>query len=349
MQRIGSVFVILLISAFGLNIFAQNDRKIEQELNKLKLVLNRTSAFVDFLPQSDIRLIVLTDLQNANEEFRKAVDLANNNQLYLARVHIHLAYQYLKKIESLIKDHPIFRIKYRERLDSKIQQAEEIVQTSQNSEALHMLNRAKFFRQKAYLSFRNDQSYNALEYYRLAIFFADKAIQVAKSETDNMSRDWQDLLSETEMLIDRANQLVNELQNSQLQNMIVKANDEIQEIRRLYAAKRNNAANNKLLILHRSLYRIIDLAENIPQREGDRLSMDLETLKFTTQSLETDIESINSPAVNQLYFRVSNLVNNIENHIREGELALARQKIFLANRLILNINLRTPPMSLIYK
>lgn len=337
MQRIGSVFVILLISAFGLNIFAQNDRKIEQELNKLKLVLNRTSAFVDFLPQSDIRLIVLTDLQNANEEFRKAVDLANNNQLYLARVHIHLAYQYLKKIESLIKDHPIFRIKYRERLDSKIQQAEEIVQTSQNSEALHMLNRAKFFRQKAYLSFRNDQSYNALEYYRLAIFFADKAIQVAKSETDNMSRDWQDLLSETEMLIDRANQLVNELQNSQLQNMIVKANDEIQEIRRLYAAKRNNAANNKLLILHRSLYRIIDLAENIPQREGDRLSMDLETLKFTTQSLETDIESINSPAVNQLYFRVSNLVNNIENHIREGELALARQKIFLANRLILNI------------
>lgn len=337
MQRINMILLTIFILCFGFKGFTQNSGMIEQELNRLKLVLNRTSAFVDFLPQSDLKQLMLSDLQKANEEYEKAVGFANNNQINLARVHLRLAYQYLKKIESLIKNHPIFKIKYRERLDSKIQQAEEVVQTTQNPEALHMLNRAKFFRQKAYLSFQSDQSYNALEYYRLAIFFADKAIQVANSKTENMNRDWQSLLSETEMLIDRANQLVNGSQNFQLQNMIVKANDEIQEIRRLYADKRNNAANNRLLILHRSLYRIIDLGENIPQREDDRLSMDLETLKFTTQSLEADIRNSNSPAVSQLYFRVSNLVNNIENHIKEGKLAVARQKIFVANRLILNI------------
>ncbi|NIU02022.1 MAG: hypothetical protein GWN01_14270, partial [Nitrosopumilaceae archaeon] len=91
------------------------------------------------------------------------------------------------------------------------------------------------------------------------------------------------------------------------------------------------------MILHRSLYRLIDLAENVPHLENDRLKVDLETLKYTVQSLENDIKDIDSPVANQLYFRVSNLVQNIENSLNEGNVALARQKILIANRLIVKI------------
>ena len=337
MHKISLVLAIFFISSLGLNIYAQNDRNVIRELYRLKLILDRTSSFIDVLPESDFKTLMLSDLQKAQDEYGKAVDFADNNQNNLAKAHILLAYQYLKKIENLIKNHPVFKIKYRERLDLKIQQAEEIVQTKQKPEALHMLNRAKFFRQRAYLSFRGDQSFNALEYYRLAIFFADKAIQITTLDERDLNKDWTNLLSETEMLLERAKQLVDDSQNSQLISMIEKANSDLQEIRSLNASERDNAAKNKLLVLHRSLYRIIDLAENVPQRENDRVEMDFETLKFTIESLNTDIQNINSPATNRLYFRTTNMINSIENHINKGELVLARQKIFMANRLILNI------------
>ncbi|NIU02021.1 MAG: hypothetical protein GWN01_14265, partial [Nitrosopumilaceae archaeon] len=150
--------------------FAQDIAPIEQELNRLRIIIDRTAAFVEMLPNSDFKQVIIGDLQKANEEYTKAVEFANNHRYGLARLHIRLAYEHLKKIENLVKSHPLFKIKFRERLDIRIQQAEEIVQNNQNPEALHMLNRAKFFRQKAYLAFRSDQSFNALEYYRLALF-----------------------------------------------------------------------------------------------------------------------------------------------------------------------------------
>jgi hypothetical protein len=106
----------------------------------------------------------------------------------------------------------------------------------------------------------------------------------------------------------------------------------------LYSSDRNDkAAARKLAALHRSLYQIIDLAEDVPQRQYERVRMDYETLRFTVQSLQSDIQELKSPVVDRLYLRLSNLVNVIDHHIEEGNLALARQKILMANRLVLNI------------
>lgn len=338
MQRIRLTLIASFIMLFGVSSFAQTDRMIEQQLHRLKLIIERTTAFVNALPESEVKQQVIIYLQNANEEYGKAVDFANNDRPGLAKIHIAAAYQYLKMIERLMKDHPVFKIKFRERLDLKIQQAEEIVQTKQNTDAMHMLNRAKFFRQRAYLAFRSDQSYNALEYYRLALFFAEKAVQIATAGSDRSGSDSQNLFSETEMLLERANQLAEDSQNPHLRNMVEKANLEMQEVRQLHIDDRDNkTAYDRLVALQRSLYRIIDLAENVPQRENERLRLDFETLQFVVQSLQSDIRDANSPAADRLYLRVSNLVNTIDGHIKDGNLGLARQKILTANRLVLNV------------
>jgi len=338
MQGIRFTLIAFLIMCIGVRSSAQSDRMIEQQLHRLKLTIERTTAFINVLPESEVKQKMLLYLQSANEEYGKAVDFANNDRPGLAKIHIVAAYQYLKMIESLMKDHPILKIKFRERLDSKIQQAEEIVQTKQNPEALHMLNRAKFFRQRAYSAFRGDQSYNALEYYRLALFFAEKAIQMTTVGSDHSVSDSQNLLSETEMLLERASQLVEDSQNPQLRNMVEKANREMQEVRRLHINNRSNKTlDRRLVALQRSLYRIIDLAENVPQREDERLRLDFETLQFVIQSLQSDIQNVDSPVADRIYLRISNLVNTIDGHIKDGNLALARQKILTANRLVLNI------------
>jgi hypothetical protein len=338
MQRIKFILTAFFIICIVANSTAQSDRMIEQQLHRLKLTIERTTSFINALPESEVKQKMLLYLQSANEEYEKAVEFANNDRPGLAKIHIVAAYQYLKMIESLIKDHPILKIKFRERLDLKIQQAEGIVQTQQNPEALHMLNRAKFFRQRAYLAFRGDQSYNALEYYRLALFFAEKSIQLATVGSDQSVSDSQNLLSETEMLLERASQVVEDSQNPQLRNMVEKANLEMQEVRRLHINDRNDkTTHRKLLALQRSLYRIIDLAENVPQKEDERLRLDFETLQFSVQSLQSDLQNVDSPVTNRLYLRLSNLINTIDGHIRDGNLVLARQQILTANRLVLNI------------
>ena len=337
MRRIRFTLIAVFIICFGLSSSAQSDRMIEQQLHRLRVTIDRTAAFVNLLPESDLKQKMLFYLQNANEEYGKAVEFANNDRSGLAKIHIIAAYQYLKMIESMIKDHPVLKVRFRERLDSKIQEAEEIVHSNQNPDALQMLNRAKFFRQRAYLAFRGDQSYNALEYYRLATFFAEKAVQIATVGSDQ-SVNWRNLFSETEMLLERAIQLTENSQNEQLRNMVEKSNQEIQGIRRSYADNRNDkTVDHKLVALYRSLYRIIDLAENVPQREDERLRLDFETLQFTVQSLQSDIRDLNSAVVDRLYIRVSNLVNTIDRQIENGNPALARQKILTANRLVLNI------------
>jgi len=336
MHRNVILLLLIFIAGFFSSNFAQYRGPLEQELNRLKLTINRTEAFIDLLPDNDLKQTMQINLQKATEEYDKAIDFANSDRPALARIHIKLAYQYLRKIEGFIKNHPVFKIKFRERLDLKIQQAEEIVQASQKPDALHMLNRAKFFRQKAYISFQGDQSYNALEYYRLAVFFAEKAIQIADARTDDI-QDWRGLLSETEMLLERARQEADNSPNPQLQKMIAKSNLEMQEIRTLYADNQTNTAKRKLQVLHRSLYRIIDIAADVPLQDNDRLGVDIETLKYTIQELEKDLQEINSPVAKQLYFRASDLVRTIETNKREGNLSLARQKVLAANRLILQI------------
>lgn len=337
MQRIRFILIAFLIGCFGTNSSAQGDRMIEQQLHRLRATIDRTEAFVNLLPESDLKQTIRLHLQNANEEYGKALEFANNDRPGLAKIHIIAAYQYLKLIEGLIKDHPILKLRFRERLDTKIQQAEDIVETNQNPDALQMLNRAKFFRQRAYLAFRGDQSFNALEYYRLATFFAEKAIQLTTTGSDQ-SNGSRNLLAETEMLLERATQLSENSHNLQLRKMVEKSNLEIQEVKSLYSSDRNDkAADRKLAALRRSLYQIIDLAEDVPQRQDERARLDYETLQFTVRSLQPDIQELNSPVVDRLYLRVSNLAKRIEHHIEEGNLTLARQKILMANRLVLNI------------
>lgn len=337
MQRIRFILIAFLIGCFGVNSSAQDDRMIEQQLHRLRVTIDRTEAFVNLLPESELKQTIRLHLQNANEEYGKALELANNDRPGLAKIHIVAAYQYLKLIEGLIKDHPILKVRFRERLDTKIQQAEDIVETNQNTDALQMLNRAKFFRQRAYLAFRGDQSYNALEYYRLATFFAEKAIQLTTTGSDQ-SNGSRNLLAETEMLLERATQLSENSHNLQLRKMVEKSNLEMQEVKSLYSSDRNDkAADRKLAALRRSLYQIIDLAEDVPQRQDERARLDYETLQFTVRSLQPDIQELNSPVVDRLYLRVSNLTSRIEHHIEEGNLTLARQKILMANRLVLNI------------
>lgn len=337
MKRLILNILILFIVIFIRSGFAQDHQNLQGELDRLRISIQKTAALINMLPNSDLKSRITIDLQKAESEYQTARTLVEQHKILLARVHIKAAYQFLLNIERIIKNHPAFKIKFRERLDLKIQQAEDAVSASQRNEAIFMLNRAKFFRQKAYMSFHENRPYAALEYYRLAIFFAEKAIQLSFTGRDLPVKDWRAFYTETQTLLERARNSAENSQNYQVIAMVQKAGKDLDEIERLYANGHKEQAKEKLRVLNRSLYRFIDLAENVPQRDVERLQIDLETLKLSLQSLEEDLSNVDSPAARQLFLRVSNLVRNIEMHINRNQPRMARQKMRLANRLIMRI------------
>jgi hypothetical protein len=337
MKRQLNNFVFLLIVAQSVVSIAQNSSDIERELNRLQLVLQRTNNLITLIPDANLKLTLSNEFEKARNEFEKGKSFFNQRKFNLARSHIRFAYQYLRNIEKRIKNVPFLRIRFRERLDSRIQQAEELVQANPRNESLNMLNRAKFFRQKAYLSAQSDKSIAALEYSRLAIFFADKAIQFSTPDFQQTFRDWQNYYHETESLLNRAKNSVEIANNLQLQGMIQNASQELEQIREMYTKGKENSARQRLVAVNRSIYRILDLSENVPQKDHERLQIDLQTLKVSLQSMENEFHPNVAPATQHLYSRLNNLVMNIEKNIEINPPEMTRKKLVLANRMLLRI------------
>lgn len=203
------IYIINLFLMFGAVTggWGQN-RNLNQNLITLKAIIERTYSMIQLLPQfpnNDVISEIQTKLQNARTAYEQAADFVRKRQNQNAVMAIAQAYGFLKQVEALMNQHPVFRIKYQEILDQQLQRAEELVNGQQDEEALYMLNRAKFFRRRAYDLFRQGKTYAAIEYYRLAIYFADQVPRVLGRRGGSSDReDWQKYYLDTEMLLERA-------------------------------------------------------------------------------------------------------------------------------------------------
>lgn len=345
-HRIRMIKIFLFMLICWAQLISARQADLHPQLVNLKSAIDRTAVFVQLLPElpnTELKAEIEAILQEARLKYQDAVQFARNGQNQKAELSVEQAYGLLKKIELLIKQHPVLKLKFQEFLDRKIQQADEAVRLTQNEEALYMLNRARFFRRQAYSLFRQGRTYQAIEYYRLAVHFANQTLKIigAGGEPDRTipeENDWQNFYLDTQMLLERArNLLENSDSNSQFNNMLQKAEREMQDVVRLYERKEYGAAKRKLLAINRALYRIIDVVGKIPRQENERLQMDLESLQFALQSIEEKMSRADSPALQKLYQRSENLAFQIQHHIELNQPVLARRKMFFANQLVLRL------------
>lgn len=337
------IYIINLFLMFGAVTggWGQN-RNLNQNLITLKAIIERTYSMIQLLPQfpnNDVISEIQTKLQNARTAYEQAADFVRKRQNQNAVMAIAQAYGFLKQVEALMNQHPVFRIKYQEILDQQLQRAEELVNGQQDEEALYMLNRAKFFRRRAYDLFRQGKTYAAIEYYRLAIYFADQVPRVLGRRGGSSDReDWQKYYLDTEMLLERARSLAAGAgEQHQLSNMLNQAERGMNDVQRLYEEKNYTAARQKLQTIHRALFRIIDLAEKIPQNESERLQMDLESVQFSWQSVNEKAGPHPSNAFRAISGRLENLLQRTQLLISQNRLELARRNIFFANQMVLRL------------
>lgn len=337
------IYILNLLLVFGAVTggWSQN-RNLNQNLTTLKAIIERTASMLQLLPQfpnNDVINEIQSKLQNARTAYEQAVDFVRKRQNQNALMAIAQAYGFLKQVEALMNQHPVFRIKYQEILDQQLQRAEDLVNGQQDEEAFYMLNRAKFFRRRAYDLFRQGKTYAATEYYRLAIYFAEQVQHVLGRGGANSDReDWQKYYLDTEMLLERARSLVAGAgDQNQLSNMLKQAERGMSEVQRLYEEKNYTAARQKLQTIHRALFRIIDMAEQIPQNEEERLQMDLESVQFSWQSVNEKAGAQPSSAFQAISGRLGNLIRRTQLLIAQNQLEIARRNVFFANQMVLRL------------
>ncbi len=337
--RILTIFLLLI--SLSQIVFAQS-RALERELERLRTSVQRTVSTLQVLPDffsDDARTQIENKLLEIRDSFENAEQLVRENRSVQARIAIQVTYAKLREIEAVVRRHPVFRLKFQERLDRKIQDAELVVDTQGGEEATYMLNNAKSFRQRAYSFAQRDRTYSALEYFRLATYFADQAIRISRDDNGQGDmRYWTNYYRETEMLLQRAKgMLAGSDEGSELESLMRKAERELPEVKQFTEERNFTSAKKKLTAVNRALYRIIDMLENQPQSEDERMRTDVESIQFALSTAK-DREGAERPAVKALLRRGNNLVRKIEGHLSSGRRRAAERQLFFANQLVVRLN-----------
>ncbi len=338
----GLVALLLLVGIFS-GYGQRRDNNAVSNFSRLQLQVERTESMLKLLPvPSDNAAfgMVADELQNAKLKVAEGQPLAQNGNLVrLAVINLEIAAS-LRRIESLLKNHPIFRLKFQDQLERKLQEAESAVQGSQNREALYMLGRARYFREQAFLLARQSRTYSALEHFRLAVHFAENAIRVSARGFDGMSdQDWRRFFNDTRLILDKARQISNGLSGSNnMNNVIRRAERELETVANLYERGEQNAAKQKLVVVNKALYRVLDLAADLPQNEKEQIRSRIESTINTLQSFEQQLAGNRRPAARRLLNRANQLVNEAQNHLEQNQLARAKRKTNLANRVTTNLS-----------
>lgn len=201
------------------------------------------------------------------------------------------ANKFLDAALKIILAGPLNRQK--ERLDALIRQAENVVAGNRRAEEL--LRKAKHNRLLAIKNFQEKRFDKAMEFYRIAIFLAERSIELVEGRSKTIEEQYTKEEERFKELLERARTLVQEAGTRESQRLIHQAMEQAQRSRQ--AALRGEL-RLALEFYHRAtrlLIRAIDLAEGRPMGTRRKVEEEMELLRDLTLSVRDRIESSENP------------------------------------------------------
>ena len=331
--------MILLISLILLMeySFAQPGEGIpdlERQLNRLENKIREARHLVQLLNNPELN----EPVQMAEYQYQEARTTFQNGQYIRCRNHIRLAYNYLGQLYQHLKSNTDFIRRYQEKLDQKIQEAEQIVTESQNAEAAKLLNKARYYREKALQMLNGDQPEGVFRNYFIALYFAENASRLAGGQDVRDGKDFNRYIEDSRELLRQVEELAASETNQTIQNFIQRAGSQLNDVQNLYDQKLYRQAIQKLLLVNRFLYRALDLLDNQPASVSERIDSDLQSLDNQISDLQREIAGNTSQGVRNLYDRIIFLTAEAREKFRLQEYSTARQRISLANRLLFQLH-----------
>jgi len=310
--------------------------EIERQLNRLEIKIQEARRFGELLRDQELRNII----QKASQEYTLARSAFSSQNYLVAVNHLKLGYFYLSQFYLRLQNNERFRQRFRERLDQKIQEAEQKISQSPNTEAARLINRAKYYRERAFQTFRNDQPEAMFRNYFIAIFFAESALRISSGQEIRNSADFNRYLEDSKELYNQVEELAASEADETIQKILRNARRELVNVQRLYDQDLYRQAFQKLQIVNRFLYRALDLLESSPASLSERLDIDLQLLEDRITDLRPDIELSQDEQVHKIFERALFLASKARDKYNTNDPMGARQNISLANRLLFQIHRR---------
>jgi hypothetical protein len=336
------ILAIILVMGLFASAFAQNHR-FQRDVDRLQSGIERIESLLNSLPgirNSDYGPQIISLLNSAKQNIEQAKLLQQQNKPVQARMALQEAWALIRQIQMQIKQIPVLKFKFQEQLDQKINEIEGLLNSQPNDEAFYFLNRAKFYRQQAYRLFSQDDLFEAMEYYRLSLHFAEQALKVFKhSDRGNLSFERvQQQYLDTELLLNRLQAKIGDVgaDNSQFQ-ILKNMEKELNSAKRLINQREFSAAQQHLLGINRVLYRMLENVEKLPTTDDGQLTIELQTIQFTVAQLEQSVSEEENPAAAKLLERTKELVNRSEILLRQKKMVQARRNLLFANQILAKI------------
>ncbi len=339
MNKMSGLFFLLLLFGSLFLLPAQTaDRtaELERQLNRLESKIREARQLARVMNDPDIDKVV----RLAETEYDLARQTFQNREYLETASHIKHSYIYLTQLYQNLKLTSDFRRKFSERLQQKIREAEELVSRTPNADAEKLLNRARYFRERAVLMLENDRPEAVFRCYFVALFFAENAIKLASGSDFRDSGEFKRYLDDSKSLLRQVEELAGSGHDPTIDRILRRATTELRNVQKLYDQKLYRQAFMRLQIVNRFLYRALDLLESSPSAVNERLEFDLNMLDDRISDVREEVRQSNNQELQKICERLVFIAADAHEKFRNSNFNGSRLQFSVANKLLYQLHKR---------
>ena len=320
-----SILLVLVLSCLPLWSQPDENEKMQRLLNRLDQQIETARNLLRVFPDPRAQELLDQVVAFRNE----AENLIGNRRYRLAELRIRSAEKLAEQIINRLSVVPMQRIK--NDIQELLKKAEKI--PAQNKDAIRLVRQAKENRNRAERAEKFGENQKALEFYRVAKFMLEKALQNG-ADSPRSLRD--QLVAEKdrfENLFDRARSASSACTDPHAQKLLQEAEKQYEKIKAAYA---QNNIRFALTLYHnttRLLLRVIDLCEGYTLSERESVIRDLEALSDLISTARRELKSPNQRQ-KLILAKVTQLLSQARSDIDREQIYLAAQKVVLANNFL---------------
>jgi len=218
-------------------------------------------------------------------------------------------------------------------MDKLLLRAETEVGRTNLAEARYMLTRARSFRVESVRAFRNERYIQAQEFNRIAVYFANKAIELAQGSTARPDiREQYRQVRKNLFSLYRDIQ-ASEIENSALKTLFDKARLSLEQAQAAYEKGQTRRAVQQLQIAERLLYRAADLQQQTSLGRRERILSNLNSLDQYISGIENDLPEEASQSNQRLLKKARQFLQGARRDYEQKTFPQAESKIALAQRI----------------
>lgn len=321
--------IVLLTMLWVATAFAQ-DLDLRQLSNELQQLEDRI-AQIKLLAQRYQNERAMEIINRAQIEFAMARNFLEMRHLREARLRFVEAKKLMEQAARLILFKPAANLQ--NDLERLMQEAEMAVHRSSNEESRFMLNRARAFQSDGREAFGVADYLKGQELYRIAMFYARKAIELSTDSEKRLTRKdyFEEQLRNIEGLLNEV--LIKGKDNDDLKELIEKAGTFIQKARDFYHLGQLQRAFAQLQTAERLLFRAIDLSQINKEGEKESIQNNLFSLQRYLIGIELSLQGESDSNAKGLLQKANQLYRDAQNDLENNRLIDARRNMMLSQRL----------------